>query len=62
MRVETDEGEIIERIAALDVGKAEVVCCARMSGPAGQRMQDVRSVSMMTVALLGLGDWPAERA
>jgi transposase len=27
MRVETDEPEILERIAALDVGKAEVVLC-----------------------------------
>jgi transposase len=32
MRVETDEPEIIERIAALDVGKAKVVCCARVPG------------------------------
>ena len=30
MQVETDEPEIIERVAALDVGKAEVVCCARV--------------------------------
>jgi transposase len=28
MQVETDEPEVIERVAALDVGKAEVVCCA----------------------------------
>jgi transposase len=60
MRVETDEPEIIERIAALDVGRAEVVCCARVPGPGGQRMQEVRSVSTMTAALLGLGDWLAE--
>jgi len=33
MRVDTDEPEIIERIAALDVGKAEVVCSARVPGP-----------------------------
>ncbi len=30
MQVETNEPDIIERIAALDVGKAEVVCCARL--------------------------------
>src|ERR671926_1070636 len=60
MRVETDEPEIIERIAALDVGKAEVVCCARVPGPGRQRMQEVRTVSTMTAALLGLGDWLAE--
>jgi hypothetical protein len=52
MQVETDEGEIIERIAALDVGKAEVVCCARVPGPGGQRMQEVRTTSTMTAALL----------
>jgi transposase len=59
MQVETDEGEIIERIAALDVGKAEVVCCARVPGPGGQRMQEVRTTSTMTAALLALGDWLA---
>ena len=60
MRVETDEPEIVERIAALDVGKAEVVCCVRVPGPAAQRMQEVRTTSTMTSALLGLGDWLAE--
>src|SRR4051794_23248781 len=60
MRVETDEPEIVERIAALDVGKAEVVCCARVPGPGARRMQEVRTVSTMTAALLGLGDRLAE--
>ena len=60
MRVETDEPEIVERIAALDVGKAEVVCCVRVPGPGAQRMQEVRTVGTMTTALLGLGDWLAE--
>jgi transposase len=60
MQVETDEPEIIERVAALDVGKAEVVCCARVPGPGGRRLQEVRTVSTMTAALLGLGDWLAE--
>src|SRR3712207_6950453 len=59
MQVETDEAEIIERVAALDVGKAEVVCCARIPGPGGRRMQEVRTVSTMTAALLALGDWLA---
>jgi transposase len=57
MQVETDEPEIIERVAALDVGKAEVVCCARVPGPGDRRMQEVHTVSTMTAALLGLGDW-----
>jgi transposase len=48
MRVETDEPEIVERIAALDVGKAEVVCCVRVPGPGAQRMQDVRTIGTMT--------------
>jgi transposase len=59
MQVETDEPEIIERVAALDVGKAEVVCCARVPGPGGRRLQEARTVSTMTAALLGLGDWLA---
>src|SRR5215210_1824522 len=59
MQVESDEPELIERVAALDVGKAEVVCCVRIPGPGGQRMQEVRTVSTMTGALLALGDWMA---
>jgi transposase len=59
MQVETDEPEVIERVAALDVGKAEVVCCARVPGPGGQRMQEVRTISTMTAAVLALGDWLA---
>jgi transposase len=60
MQVDTNEPEIIERVAALDVAKAEVVCCVRVPGPGGQRMQEVRTVSTMTAALLALGDWLAE--
>jgi transposase len=60
MQVQADEPEIIERVAALDVGKAEVVCCARVPGPRGQRMQEVRKVATMTAALLGLADWLAD--
>jgi transposase len=59
MQVETSEPEIIERVAALDIGKAEVVCCVRVPGPRGRRMQEVRTVSTMTAALLALGDWLA---
>src|SRR4051794_27254743 len=59
MQVETAEPEIIERVAALDVGKAEVVCCVRLPGPRGRRMQEVRTVTTMTAALLALGDWLA---
>jgi transposase len=59
MQVDINEPEIIERVAALDVGKAEVVCCVRVPGPGGQRMQEVRTVTTMTAALLALGDWLA---
>ena len=31
--VEHDDQEIIQRVAALDVGKAELVCCVRVPGP-----------------------------
>jgi len=39
-----DDEQIIERIAALDIGKAEVACCVRVPGPpgSGKRLQDVR--------------------
>jgi transposase len=37
-----DREEIIERIAALDIGKATLVCCARVPGPSGgRRVQEV---------------------
>ncbi len=36
-----DDGMIIERVAALDVGKAEVVCCVRVPGArVGRRAQE----------------------
>jgi transposase len=31
-----DREEIVERIAALDIGKAELVCCVRVPGPPGR--------------------------
>ncbi len=30
MQVDQDDQEIIQRVAALDVGKAEVLCCVRI--------------------------------
>jgi transposase len=61
MNVDSDDQEIIQRIAALDVGKAEVVCCVRVPAAAsgGRRSQEVRSFSTMTRSLLDLGDWLA---
>jgi transposase len=45
-----DEQEIIERVAALDIGKAELVCCVRVPDPKGgsRRVQEVTTYSTMT--------------
>jgi len=42
-----DNEEIIERIAALDIGKAEVACCVRVpdEGRPGRRLQEVKTYS-----------------
>lgn len=62
MQVDQDEQEIIRRVAALDVGKSEVVCCVRLPGPGsgGRRMREVRTFSTMTRSLLAMGDWLAK--
>src|SRR4051795_9813149 len=54
-----DDEVIIERVAAVDIGKAEVVCCVRVPGPrpAGHRWQEVRTYSTMTRSLSAMGDW-----
>jgi len=53
-----DNEEIIERVAALDIGKSELVCCARMpdEGRGGKRMQEVGTYSTMTRSLLRMSD------
>jgi transposase len=53
-----DREEIIERVAALDVGKAEVVCCVRVphEDRPGRRLQEVETYSTMTRSLQGLAD------
>jgi transposase len=53
-----DSEEIIERVAALDIGKAELVCCARVPDEAhpGRRLQEVATYSTMARALLGMSD------
>ncbi|MDQ3988525.1 MAG: IS110 family transposase [Actinomycetota bacterium] len=50
--------EVIARVAALDIGKAELVCCARVphEGKPGRRLQDVQTYSTMTRSLLGMSD------
>src|SRR6478752_1994202 len=56
-RVEDNE-EIIERVAAIDVGKSEVVACVRVPDPGrpGRRQQEIIHCSTLTPRLLGLAD------
>jgi transposase len=53
-----DSEEIIERVAALDIGKAELVACVRVPNPdrPGRRAQEITAYSTMTRSLLGLAD------
>ncbi len=53
-----DDEQIIERVAALDIGKAEVVCCVRLPGPEGtkRRVQEVTTHSTMVGALSELAN------
>jgi transposase len=53
-----DTEEIIGRVAALDIGKAELVCCVRVPGAqgSGKRLQEVRTYPTMTRSLLVLAD------
>jgi transposase len=59
---ETQETEeIIQRVAALDVGKAELTCCVRVPGQGGSgRLQEVRTYQTMTRWLLVMADRLAE--
>jgi transposase len=51
-----DNEEIIERVAACDIGKAELVCCVRVRDEdhRGRRLQEVETYPTMTRALLGM--------
>lgn len=53
-----DEEQIIARVAALDIGKAEVVCCVRLPAAAGgkRRVQEVSTHSTMTRSLIALAE------
>lgn len=57
--VSDEAAGLVERVAALDIGKATLVCCVRVpheSRP-GARRQEVRSYDTITPALLELRDW-----
>ncbi|MCA1676543.1 MAG: IS110 family transposase, partial [Actinobacteria bacterium] len=53
-----DTEEIIERVAALDIGKAELVACVRVPNPdrPGRRAQEITTYPTMTRSLLVLAD------
>jgi len=52
-----DNEEIIARVAALDIGKAELVCCVRVPREDRPgRLQEVQTYSTMTRPLLGMAD------
>lgn len=54
----TDNEQIIERIAGLDVGKATLMCCVRVPDEdrPGRRLQEVQSYSTMTRSILSMAD------
>jgi len=53
-----DDEQIIERVAALDIGKAEVVCCVRLPAAEGgkRRVQEVTTHSTMVGSLTELAN------
>jgi transposase len=53
-----DNEEIIERVAALDIGKAELMCCVRVpdEDPPGKRLQEVQAYPTLTRSLLSMAD------
>ncbi len=53
-----DEDQIIARVAAVDIGKAELVCCVRVPGGEGakRRLQEVSTHSTMTRSLAELAN------
>jgi hypothetical protein len=53
-----DNEKIIERVAALDIGKAELACCVRVPDEdrPGRRLQEVEAYSTMTRSLPGMAD------
>ena len=56
----TDEPvELVERVAALDVGKAAVMACVRVphEDRPGRRRQEIREYATLSRSLLELADW-----
>jgi len=60
MMEEVDDAElVVERIAALDLGKAGLEACVRVPSPhrPGRRMQELRSYGTTTAQLLEMVAW-----
>lgn len=51
--------ELVERVCAIDIGKAALVACVRVPHETlpGRRAQEVRELATTTGSLLGLADW-----
>ena len=54
-----EPGALVERVAALDIGKATLTACVRVphEDKPGARRQEVRTYATRTAALLELRDW-----
>jgi transposase len=54
-----EAAELVQRVAALDVGKRELTACVRVphEDKPGRRVQEVRTYATTTPALLELRDW-----
>jgi transposase len=54
-----EPGALVERVAALDIGKATLTVCIRVphEDKPGARRQEVRTCATLTPALLELRDW-----
>ena len=59
MEITEETAELVARLAGLDIGKAELVCCLRVPDEdrPGRRRQEVRTFATVTRSLLELRDW-----
>lgn len=48
---------VVERCAAIDVGKDEVVACVRTPGPSASRRSELRTFASFTAQLEAMADW-----
>jgi transposase len=57
--ISEEPAELVERVAALDIGKAMLVACVRVphDPKPGRRRQEIRTFATTTRSLLGLADW-----